>query len=160
MKNNKNSIKLVHLFLVLFGLSLMGAGCKKGDVYKEIPVEYKKCPCDRNTKFIKTVTLQNALLFDAKKTSFSKMKDLSFDGEGSLFISYSTDTTVLYSIHGDMVGIGYLCNFPEEAKEWGISPNGLHIVFSYDEFELCDPKVSVTINTYANLVLTALKKRE
>lgn len=154
----KTTILKVGVFVLL--LSLMGAGCEKEDSYEEISLEYSKCPCDHEANFIKEVEMKDVLLFDAAKTSFEKMKELTFNGERSLFVCYvaETDSTTFYSIRTTMMGVSYICNFPAEVKEYEISSTGINISFTADEFELCDPKNSIATNTYSNLVLTSLKK--
>ena len=160
MKRTILKFSFILLLPIVVGISLIGAGCEKEDSYEEISLEYSKCPCDHETNFIKEVEIENVLLFDASKISFSEMKNLSFDGERSLFVSYSseTDSAVFYSFTGAIVGISYFCNFPSIDKKWEISPNGIYISFSADEFELCNPKISIGTYTYSNLILTSLKK--
>lgn len=154
-------MKTILKILFLCGIIVLTAfSCEKEEQFDEIALEYLKCPCDHETDLIKEINLENVLLFDATKTSFSEMKEKSLDGECSLFFNYSpeTDSTVFYSICNHMVGLGYVCNFPQIVEKWEIFPDGILISISADEFELCIPKTSITTYTYSNLVLTSLKK--
>jgi hypothetical protein len=165
MKRTILKTSFIFLLPVAIGISLMGAGCEKEDSYEEISLEYSKCPCDHETNFIKEVEIEDVLLFDASKTSFSEMKNLSSDGERSLFVSYSleTDSAVFYSFREisnvPYTSIGNICNFPNEAKEWEIPFNGIHISFSAKVFEACNglPSIGFT-QTYTDNILTSLKK--
>ena len=158
----KTILKISIIFLLF---SLMGAGCEKEDSYEAISLDYSKCPCDHETNFIKEVEVKDVLLFDESKITFSEMKNLSSDHKSSLFISYSpeTDSTIFYSFmvisNETYTSIGNICNFPNEAKEWEIPSNGIHISFSAKVFENCNglPSVGFT-QTYTDNVLTSLKK--
>jgi len=158
-------VKILHaIFLLLLPLCvvLLGAGCEKDeDYYENIPLEYTKCPCDSEMSFIKEVTMNEILLFDASKTSFSDMKDLSSNGEQSLFIYYTPETNnaLVYSIRTTMMGGSNICNFPNVIQSWNISEKGDYITLSADEFELCEPKGAIAANTYSNYVLTTLKRK-
>lgn len=152
---------ILKLSMVILLFVFFGAGCQEKNELEGIPLEYIKCPCTHETEFIKTITYDSILLFDASKTSIAERKELSQDGDCAKYISYNkSDTTFLYSICGTMTGIGYVCNFPEIAKDWEIPKNGIIVSFSADEFKLCDPPTSIATHTYANLVLTSLKKHE
>jgi hypothetical protein len=161
MKTKK--IKLLTIFLLLLPLcvALFGAGCKDDDNYENIPLEYTKCPCDLEKSFIKEVTMDEILLFDASKTSLSEMENLSSNGELSLFVCYTpqTDSVLVYSIRTTMMGVGIFCNFPNRIQGWNISEKGDYISFLADEYELCEPQGAIAANTYSNLVLTTLKRR-
>jgi hypothetical protein len=145
---------------------LLGAGCEDDeDNYESITLEYIKCPCEHETNFLKEVEIDDILLFDASKTSLSEMVGLSSDGERSLFISYSpeTDSTVFYSFakisNISYSDIGYICNFPNEAKHWEIPSNGITISFSAKVFEACNGSPSTGFTqTYTDNILTSLKK--
>lgn len=153
--------KILFISLFFFFFSLIGiGGCDDEVQYEDIPLEYVKCPCEHETEFIKQASFKDVLLFDATKISFDKMKELSFDGERSLFIYYLSekDSTVLYSIYTTMMGVGYICNLPDEVKKWEISFDGEHISLSADEFEACEPRGAIAANSYSNLVLTSLKR--
>jgi hypothetical protein len=161
--------KILHpIFLLLLPLCvvLFGAGCKKEEAYYEnIPLEYTKCPCDSEMSFIKEAAMDEILLFDASKTSLSEMKNLSSNGERSSFMSYSpeTDSTVFYSFtkisSETYLSIGYICNFPNEAEQWQIPSNGIHISFSVKVFEGCNGLSSVGFTqTFTDNILTSLKK--
>ena len=63
----KTTILKISVFLLLF--SLMGTGCEKEDEYEDISLESLKCPCEHDVAFIKKITVENILLFDAEKTS-------------------------------------------------------------------------------------------
>jgi hypothetical protein len=165
MKTKK--LKRFSVFLLLLPLCavLLGAGCEKDDSYEEISLENTKCPCEHETNFIKEVEIKDVLLFDESKTAFSEMKNLSSDDERSLFISYSseTDSTIFYSFmeisNETYTSIGNICNFPNEAKEWEIPSNGIHISFSAKVFEACKGGISVGFTqTYTDNILTTLKK--
>ena len=158
-------MKTILKLLFLSGIIILTAfSCEKGkeEQYENISLIYSKCPCDHETDFIKSFSAENILLFDSTKTSFSEMKELSLDGDCSKFISYSPESSNIksysYSICYHIVGIGYICNFPKVAKDWDIPFNGISISYSADEFELCEPKMSITTYTYSNIVLTSLKK--
>ncbi len=152
------------IFIIACLFLFIGAGYdNEGEEYEEITIDYSKCPCEHETKFLKKIEQENVLLFDVTETSFSEMKKLSSDGERANFISYSTsisDTAFYYSIVGSMSHIGYICNFPEVATEWKIPFQGINITFSADAFELCAPKTSITTQSYSNLVLASLKKEK
>ena len=145
--------------LLLFGL--MGWGCEKENEYEDIPLEYMKCPCEHETDFIKKEAFKDILLFDASKTTYSDAKELSFNGEKSRFVYYNqnSDTTIYYTIQGGMAGVGYICNFPDIAEEWDIPSSGIKISGTADEFEVCEPPISLN-STYSNLVLSTLKKQK
>lgn len=155
MKTKKLLLMIPFLFLI------MEVGCNDEAQYGDIPLEDVKYPCEHETEFIRQISYNDILLFDAAKTSFKKMKELSFDGERSLFIYYSSekDSTVLYSIYTTMMGVSYICNLPHEVKEWEISFDGEYISLSADEFEAYEPKGSIAANSYSNLVLTSLKRK-
>ena len=156
MKTTILKISIIFLFL-----SLVGAGCGKEEQFEEIVLENTECPCEHETSFIKEITLEKVLLFNATKTTFEKMKEISFNGERSLFICYTpeTDSSTVYSIRTTMMGVSYICNFPDKVKDWVIPSNGIYISYSANEFELCEPKSSIANNTYSNLVLFSLKKQ-
>ena len=56
-----------------------------------------------------------------------------------------------------MMGVGYICNFPNKINTWDIAEKGNYISFSAQEFDLCDQKGAIAANSYSNLVLTELK---
>jgi len=149
------------LFLLLF---IMEVGCEKSNEYEEILLEYTSCSCEQAT-FIKEVEINDVLLFDATKTSFSEMRQLSLNNKEAEFISYSpeTDSTIYYNFKNVDVAyfnsIGYICNFPTSAKEWTIPLNGIYISFSADEFEACYGFPSIGFNAYIEYILTSLKRK-
>ncbi len=154
-------------FIFLF-LALTGAGCEDNDdnQYEKIPLTNFECPCDHETDFIKEVTMQDVLLFDAAKTSYPNMKELSFDGTEAIFVShsYESDSTIFYSFRGtstDMgyLDIGYICNFPEVAKKWTIPSQGIYISFTAKVFHACHGHPSVGFTTYTDNILTSLKRK-
>lgn len=144
---------------------LTGAGCEKDNEYEEIPLEYTKCPCEQETSLIKKVEIKDVLLFDATKTSFSEMRQLSLNGKEAEFVYYSpeTDSTIYYNFKNVDVAyfnsIGYLCNFPSSAKTWKIPFEGIYISFTADEFEACYGFPSIGFNAYVEYVLTSLKRK-
>jgi hypothetical protein len=154
------------LISALLLLGLMGWGCEKENEYEDIPLEYMKCPCEHETDIISEISLDNILLFDADKTSMLDMRKLSLKENSSLFISYSSnsDSIIYYSFkeisNVTYVGIGKICNFPEIAKEWEISPNGDIVSLSAKVFEACDGSPSVGFKqTYTDNILTLLKRQ-
>lgn len=155
----KTTFFKISAFALLF--ALMGASCEKNEQFEEIDLKNTKCPCEHEASFIKEITLENVLLFSTTKTTFEKMKEISFNGERSLFICYTPDTgsSTVYSIRTTMMGVSYICNFPDKAKEWEIPSNGIYISYTANEFELCEPKSSIANDTYSNLVLSSLKKQ-
>lgn len=164
MKPKKIKLLTTLLLLLPLGVVLLVAGCDDKDDennYESIPLEYAKCPCGSEIDLIKEIRMNDILLFDASITTFSEMKDLSFNGELSLFICYSpqTDSVIVYSIRTTMMGVGIFCNFPDAIQGWNISEKGDYISFSADEFELCENKGGIAANTYSNLVLTTLKRK-
>ncbi len=162
MKTKKIKILAIFLFLLPLCVALLGAGCDKNeDYYENIPLEYTKCPCDSEMSFIKKIAIDEILLFDASKTSFSDMKDLSFNGEQSLFIDYTpeSNSALVYSIRTTMMGVSNICNFPNIILSWNISEKGDYITLSVDEFELCEPNGAIAANTYSNYVLKVFKKK-
>ncbi len=156
MKTTFLKISAIVLLFLLFG-----AGCEKEDTFEEIPLEYVKCPCESNMNFIKKMTIENVLLFDSTKTSWDDMKTLTFNGDKSEFVSYSKKTKcmIYYSVRTTMTGSSYLCNVPEEIKDWTISSSGVIISFIADEFELCIPHSGIANNTFSNCVLTTFKRK-
>lgn len=155
-------MKSIHLKIsfVLLILCFMGAGCEKDDEYEDIPLENNKCPCERDVPFIKKISKENILLFDAKKTSLDEMKTQTFDGEKSEFVSYSEElkTMTFYSVRITMTGISYVCNVPGKINDWTIPSTGVLISFDADEFEVCISPPGIANNTYSNCVLTSLKR--
>ena len=159
MKNIEKLLITIGIFLTVF------AGCNKEDSYEVIEVEYTKCPCDHETDFIKSVTLENVLLFDSTKTTLNKMKELSFDGICSNFFCYSpeTDTIVYYSIckpysnNITITHIAYFCNFPIIVEEWDIPINGFYLSFSADVYNSCNSPPGIN-QSYSDNILTSLKK--
>jgi len=152
------SLKISAIVLLF---TLMGAGCKKEEAFEDLPLEYVKCPCDHDMAFIKKVAIQNVLLFDASKTSWDEMKNRTFDGEKSEFVSYSekTKSMIYYSVRTTMTGSSYVCNVPEELKDWTITSTGVVISFSADEFVSCIPQSGIANNTFSNCVLTTFKRK-
>lgn len=163
MKQKKIKLLIMLLLLLPLCIALLVAGCEKNDQdsYENISLEYIKCPCDHVANLIKEVKVEDILLFDVSKTSFSEMEDLSFNGERSLFVCYTpeTDSALVYSIRTTMKGVSYICNLPSEIDGWNISQKGDYISLSADEFELCEPKGAIASNTYSNYVLTSLKRK-
>lgn len=151
-------LKISFIFLLL---NLIGVGCGEREQFEEIVLKNTECPCEHETSFIKEITLENILLFNATITTFEKMKEISFNGERSIFICYTpeTESAIVYSIRTTMWGVSYICNFPDKVKEWEISSNGIYISYSGNEFEICEPKYSIANNTYSNLVLSSLMKQ-
>lgn len=155
--------KLLSVALFLFLIMGIG-GCEENEnypVYENIPLEYIKCPCGQETRFIKKVDFEDILLFDATRTPFDEMKQLSFNGERSLFISYipENNNSAIYSIYTTMMGVGYICNLPNKVKEWEIPFAGQHVSLSADEFEVCELGGSIAANTYSDMVLTSFKRK-
>lgn len=146
-------------FILLFGL--MGAGCEKEEEYEDIPLESIKCPCEHDVAFIKKITIENILLFDAQKTSLDEMKAQTFDGEKSEFVAYTekSKSMIFYSIRTTMKGTSYVCNIPEKINDWTIPSTGIVITLNANEYELCIPRPSIANNTYSNCVLTTLKRK-
>ena len=146
-------------FVFLWGTIVLS--CKDSTLFENIPVTYQKCPCDHVTTFMKTISMNNVLLFDATKTTWGDMQKLSYSDGSSTYCVYAakTDTAILYDTHGDMTEIGYICNWPDAMKQIDISEKGTPISFSADEYEACNYPVSITTITYSNLVLKALKLR-
>jgi len=140
---------------------LLGAGCEKEEEYEDISLENLKCPCEHNVSFIKTITVENILLFDAKETTWDEMKAQTFDGEKSEFVSYSEElkSMIFYSIRTTMTGISYVCNIPEKINDWTIPSTGIVITLYANEYELCIPQPSIANNTYSNCILTTLKRK-
>lgn len=161
-KYKKMKPKFLKLSAIILLFSLMGAGCEKEEEkYENITVDYIKCPCDHEANFIKNLEIEDVLLLDASKISFKDMINLSANGNHSLFVCYypDTDSVMSYSIHAAMMGVGYICNFPNEINEWDIPEKGNYISFSAQEFDLCEQKGAIAANSYANLVLTVLKRK-
>jgi hypothetical protein len=153
-------IKTSFFILLLF---MMGAGCKKYDKYEVISLEYVKCPCNLEMSFIKEVTMDKILLFDTTKIAISEMQTLSLNGESSIFVCYNPErnNAIIYSYQRLYrgIGIGYICNFPETAREWEIPLNGIYISFSADAFESSRAQGSIGFLVfYSDNVLTSLKK--
>jgi hypothetical protein len=145
-------------FLLLF---MIGAGCEKENEYEVIALEYSKCPCDSEKSFVKKVTIDKILLFDTTKTSFSDMRELSLNGDKSRFVCYNPESNnaVFYSYTGITGEIGYICNFPEAAREWVISSEGIYLSYSADIFETCKEVGSIGGWTFfSDNILTSLKK--
>jgi hypothetical protein len=150
-------------FLVVISLMM---GCTKSNNYEEIPLEYAGCPCEQRNSFIRKNSLKDVFLFDAAKTSMSEMRDLSLKDNASIFVSYSakSDTAILYSytlVSNIMnISIGYICNFPQTAKDWTIPLNGELISFSADSFVACyaSPSAGFT-QTYSDNILTSFKRK-
>jgi len=158
-------LKLFTLFLLLMPLCLvmLGAGCEKEDEkgYVNIPLEYTKCPCDSEMSFIEEVIISEILLFDTTKTTFTEMQGLSSNGDSYQFVSYNPESNnaVFYSYAPLKVDIGYLCNFPEAARNWKIPSGGIYISYSIDRFESCNAKSSAGFKySYTDNILTSLKK--
>jgi hypothetical protein len=155
----KTTLLKISAFLLVFLFS--GAGCEKEDTFEDIPLEYDKCPCASDLNYIKKITLENVLLFDATKTSFDKMQELTFDGERSFFVRYKPETgdVTFFSVYKTMVGACTFCNFPLSIKQWEINSNGVSIQFHADEYKLCEPKTDIVTYTYSNCILTTLKRK-
>lgn len=151
---------LIKTSIILLLPLIMGEGCENDKEFEDITLVYTKCPCEHETNLIKTIHFENIVLYDTSKTSFEEMKELSFDGERSLFASYSlkNNSITLYSIRTTMEGISYFCNVPEIVKEWEIPTSGNNISFYADEFESCISQGSIATNTYSNYVLKKLKR--
>lgn len=148
-------------YILILIVLLVSTRCDKVE-FEEINVEYSSCICDHEADFIKKFIQQEILLFDVTKTSFQEMKDLSFDGERSLFVQYSSnpESTFYYFSQGVIVGFGFICNLPEIVNDWEIPYEGIYISFTADEFEECEPRTSITTHFYSNLILTSLKKHK
>lgn len=147
--------------LITLLLFMMGGGCKKDDEYEVITLEYVKCPCNLEMSFIKEVTMDKIMLFDTTKTAITEMQELSLNGENAMFVCYNPqrNNANIYTIRGESVGIGYICNFPEIAREWEISSNGIYISYSANAFESCRALNSIGGTMYfSDNVLTSLKK--
>ena len=151
---------LLEISFVFLFLSLMGAGCEKEEEYENISLESLKCPCEHDVSFIKKITKENILLFDAKKTSLDEMKTQTFDGERSEFVFYSEESKSMqyYSVRTTTTGIMYICNVHRKINDWIIPSTGVMISFGADEFEICIPPPGIANNTYSNCVLTSLKR--
>lgn len=141
-------------------------GCEAEAQYEDISLEYTRCPCEHETNFIKQVSLNNVLLFEASKTSFTEMKEISSHGEESEFVEYflEKDSAVFYSFKKISniiyVGIGYICNFPQKAREWVIPHGGIEISFTADTFDSCKGVSSVGFTqTYSDNILISLKRK-
>ncbi len=149
--------------MILFGFVFLWGSivlsCKDTTLFENIPVTYQKCLCDHVTTFLKTISMNNVLLFDATKTTLSDMQKLSYSDGSSTYCVYvaKTDTAVLYKIYGDMTEIGYICNWPDAMKQIDIPAKGTPISFSADEYESCNSPVSIATITYYNIILKTLK---
>ena len=153
-------LKTLNFCVYILLLALGGDGCKKTEVIDNTQFVIKKCPCDHETKFIKSVIIDKILLFDASKTSHQQMKDLSFDGNQSFFISYSPDAETLTEyifINNNHWGVSYVCNFPLLIKNWVIPSDGINISYTAHEYQLCNSTDIVMENGYSNLVLLSIK---
>ena len=153
----KSTILNIYAFILLF--TLMGVGCKKTKEIDENQLIYKKCPCEYVAEFVKKVVYEKVLLFDASKTSFQKMKDLTFDGNQSLFICYLPDTgritDYMYLKNGPM-GASYICNVPSFTKKWVIPTEGTYVNYTTDMFSLCN---NLNLENYlSTIVLTSFTK--
>jgi len=159
---------ILKISVTLLFLSLIGAGCKKEGAYEDIPLEYIKCPCEHGVSFIKKISVENILLFDAKETTWDEMKTQTFDGEKSEFVSYSEESKsmIFYSIVNEGlptiggVSICHVCNAPETINEITISSTGLLISFSADVFEACYETPSIGFSqSNTEIILTSLIRR-
>lgn len=144
---------------ICFVISFLASGCDKNSQYEDISIELPQYPYGQEGNFIKHVSYNDILLFDASKTTFDEMKRISADGEKSLFISYDkSDSIPLFNIHTTMTGIGYICNFPDVVKNWNVNPIGIYISIVADEFEL-NNEYGISANTYSILILKSLKRK-
>jgi len=150
------------LFLLLI---FLGIKCESDDIYQEIPLGSSRCFCDHPQNLIKKIFVENVLLFDAEKLTLSEMIAKSLNGEKSNFISFSpeTDSTLYYNI--SKINISYnnsiifLCNFPEEAKEWNLPIEGIYVSFSANVYEACFGHPDIAFNSNAEAILLTLKKK-
>ena len=164
MKTKKIKLLTVFLLLLPLGVVLLGAGCEKNEEnYENISLEYIRCPCDSEKSFIEEITMNEILLFDTTKTTFSEMQELSLDGDTSRFVCYNPENNnaVFYSKTGLVAKVGYICNFPETAMEWKIPADGILIEYSADVFETCKAVGSIgSWTSFSDYILTSLKKYE
>ena len=161
------SLSIMLSLFVLTGL----LGCEdndQGDVLlqdENIPLEYVRCPCEREIEFLAQFTINDIYLFDASKTSKTEMKKFSTVGEESNFVwylpkenravfySYSTYSNIIY------VGIGYFCNFPKIAKKWKIPHEGIKISFTADGYEACNGGFTIGTSFYSDNILVSLIRK-
>lgn len=149
------------LFLTIcLAITLLTGGCENNSQYEDIPIELPHYPYGQEGDFIKQVSCNDILLFDASKITFDEMKRISADGEKSTFISYDkSDSIPLFSIRNTMTGVGYICNFPDVVKNWNINPTGTYISIVADEFLLLNNGYGISANTYSILILKSFKRK-
>ena len=162
--------KILTMMLSMFVLTGL-LSCEEGDqgdvlLQDEIiPLEYTKCPCEREIEFLAQFTLNDIYLYDASKTSKADMKKFSTVGDESYFIWYfpKENRAVLYTykIISDIthVGVGYFCNFPKIAKEWKIPYKGVKISFTADGYEACKSQSSTGTMFYSDNILVSLIRK-
>ena len=151
-------LKISFIFLLA---CFVGAGCEKEDEYENIQLENLKCPCDHDAAFIKKISRDNILLFDAEKTTWGEMKAQTFDGEKSEFISYTKETKsmIFYAVRTTMIGASNICNIPTKIDNWIVPSAGVIISFDANEFESCVSQGGISNNTNSDCTLTTFKRK-
>lgn len=161
MKKKMILFTVIALFLLIGGM-----GCEREiDVYKDIPITYHK-KCDKFNEYFKITNKEfiDIPLFDLSKTSEEEIQKTHRE-----YIIYnynpqdSTEWWVLYKEYSKSVTeykypitTGSFCNFPEEIRNWNISPKGLNVRFNVDVYQGIGVLVADG-RTQLDFVLTSLK---
>ena len=112
--------------------------------------------CGCSSILIKEYTHLQLSLISSSDTEFFKKDTYSV-----AVFSKDSGTCVLFVRHGDMLSKGKMCNFPKEILNWDLSNNkSVNVRISAKELQPCIPILSITNNTYSDLVLTKMEKEK
>jgi len=155
MKSYKKTvIKLIAILVVL------AANFSCEDDIKDIPLQYQKCDCDHEAKFLGTYEDNHILLLDAEKVTDNDIPKLSGDGKECIDYIMCNFTIkgalIISKCPGGMFGYGTICNFPFD-KIVFIPKEGMYVSLTCDEYEECNPTMTFPEYSYSDIVLTTLK---
>jgi len=145
------------LFVVLLMLAGGVTSCKKE---KNGNVPYKPCPC-KNKPASNSFSRGEAYLF---RDSVPRQIIFDIDPAVSGIIYYSETGEAYigfrgFSVTDALLHTGFICNFPDFAKEWDIPENGLKIYFEGQAYTACNPGGGIATIVWYDYMLTKLVKR-
>jgi hypothetical protein len=153
----KRILKFTAILLILAGS--FSCGEDEDKTWEDIPVEYVKCPCEREVESYPAKEYKDILMLDVSKTTYEKTEELLESEEIWQYLLYDpVNRDAYYSLNGGSLWqtLSFICNFPFQFN-WEIPSNGIRVSFTCDVFKKCEPAMSIPEMSDFDIVLTSLK---